>query len=349
MRAFNEIGIELNDICNYRCKHCLRDLSQDARNLPLALIRRVMEEARAYSVRHLAFTGGEPTLHPQLSSILDASDEFGYTYHVCTNGSTLPRVWGRIFEGRRNLTGISLSLDGAREETHDFIREPGSYRQVMQAVSLCLARGVPITLQMIVNRANRGDLAELALLASQLGVRKLYYGFLQPVPEMDERHLILTPAEMLEVKDEVLRLQASVCLPIDLSVGHFEQNPLAICRTLDLSTLYIDHRGNLNFCCQLSGYLEADDYSSEVVCSLHSHTLAEAHTKLLERVMQHHRDKLERIHAGDLGLVDHFPCFYCAKYFHKVGWLEGRTDHPWGGGANSTPTPARVELPILVG
>ena len=34
MRAFNEIGIELNNVCNYRCKHCLRDFSQEARNLP---------------------------------------------------------------------------------------------------------------------------------------------------------------------------------------------------------------------------------------------------------------------------------------------------------------------------
>src|SRR2546421_5780428 len=137
MRGFNEIGIELNNICNYRCKHCLRDFSQEARNLPLSLIRRILEEAKAYAVEHLAFTGGEATLHPQLARILDTADELGYTYHVCTNGSTLPRVWKRLFEGRRNLTGISISLDGAREETHDFIREPGSYRQVMQAISLC--------------------------------------------------------------------------------------------------------------------------------------------------------------------------------------------------------------------
>src|SRR4030095_8837411 len=104
---------ELNNICNYRCKHCLRDFSQDARNLPLALIQRVMEEARPYAVLHLAFTGGEATLHPHLAEILESADRLGYTYHVCTNGSTLPRVWTRVFAPRRTLTRMSISLAGA--------------------------------------------------------------------------------------------------------------------------------------------------------------------------------------------------------------------------------------------
>jgi MoaA/NifB/PqqE/SkfB family radical SAM enzyme len=364
MRAFNEIGIELNNICNLRCKHCLRDFSEPSRNLPLTLIRRVLEEAKAYEVSHIAFTGGEPTLHPQMGAILEACDELGYTYHLCTNGSTLPKLWRRLFEGRRGLTGISLSLDGATEETHDAIREPGSYRQVMQSISLCQVKGVPVTVQMIVNRRNRPELAQFALLAAQLGMRKAYYGFLQPVPAMEELGLILTPQEMIAVKEEVQRLRAVMTVPLELSVGHYEKNPLAICRTLDLSTIYIDHRGNLNFCCQLSGYLEADDSTSEVVCSLFTHSLQEAHLKLVQWVARHHQDKIARIADGSLTQADYFPCFYCARYFQKVGWLERQPDHPWGGGETERRGEPRIspqgqddppassgpiELPMLVG
>lgn len=351
MRAFDEIGIELNNICNFRCKHCLRDFSQTATNLPHVLIRRVLTEAKAYAASRVAFTGGEATLHPELPAILDTCEELGYTYHVCTNGSLLPRLWRRLFEGRRGLTGISLSLDGATEETHDAIREPGSFRKVMQSISLCQVKGVPVTVQMIVNRKNRGELARFALLVAQLGLRKAYYGFLQPVPMMDELGLILTPEEMIAVKEEVERLQRSVAVPLELSVGHYVKNPLAICRTLDLSTIYIDHRGNLNFCCQLSGYLEADDNESEVVCSLYDHTLKEAHLKLVEWVARHHREKIARIAEGSLGLADHFPCFYCAKYFRKVGWLERKPGHPWGDGSRGRQddgtTRGPLELPVL--
>lgn len=355
MRSFNEIGIELNNICNLRCKHCLRDFSETSRNLPLALIERVLTEAKAYEAGHVAFTGGEPTLHPQFAKILDTCDALGFTYHVCTNGSLLPRLWNRLFEGRAGLTGISLSLDGATEATHDTIREPGSYRNVMQSISLCQVKGVPITVQMIVNRLNRPELAAFALLVAQLGLRKGYYGFLQPVPAMDDLGLILTPEEMIAVKGEVERLRAVVAVPLELSVGHYVKNPLAICRTLDLSTIYIDHRGNLNFCCQLSGYLEADESQSEVVCSLLDHTLAEAHLKLVRWVARHHEDKIGRISAGNLGLADQFPCFYCAKYFNKVGWLERRPGHPWGEPHPEMEKPenetkvARLELPVLLG
>lgn len=356
MRSFNEIGIELNNICNFRCKHCLRDFSETSRNLPLSLIRRVLQEAKAYEAGHVAFTGGEPTLHPHLPAILDACDELGYTYHICTNGSLLPRLWRRLFEGRTGLTGISLSLDGATEATHDELREPGSFRSVMQSISLCQVKGVPVTVQMIVNRKNRAELAPFALLVAQLKLRKGYYGFLQPVPMMDELGLLLTPEEMIAVKAEVERLRAVVAVPLELSVGHYVKNPLAICRTLDLSTIYIDHRGNLNFCCQLSGYLEADESQSEVVCSLFDHTLQEAHLKLVSWVAEHHQEKIRRIAEGSLGLADHFPCFYCARKFHKVGWLERRPGHPWSSGrpdgeenAKETPQSARLELPVLTG
>jgi MoaA/NifB/PqqE/SkfB family radical SAM enzyme len=331
MRALDEIGIELNNVCNFRCTHCLRDFSQDARHLPLELIERVLREAKVYRVSHLAFTGGEPTLHPQLAQILQTADGLGYTYHVVTNGSTLPRVWRRVFEGRTGLTGISLSLDGAREETHDAIRGEGSFRQVMGAISLCHAKGVPVTVQMIVNTRNRAELGEFALLVGQLGVRKAFYGFMLPVPQAVALDLVPSPEEMLEVKAELERLKRLMNWPIALSVGHYEENPLAICRTLDMSTMYIDHRGNLNFCCQLSGYLEADDTESEVIASLHTHSLHEAHLLLVERIARHHRDKIARIVEGPLPLVDQYPCFYCAKYFDKVGWLE-RTGSPWAGG-----------------
>jgi MoaA/NifB/PqqE/SkfB family radical SAM enzyme len=368
MRAFAEIGIELNNVCNLRCKHCLRDFSEPSKNLALSLIERVLREAKAYEASHVAFTGGEPTLHPQLPAILDLCDALGYSYHLCTNGSLLPRLWRRLFEGGRGtvpcqsaarrdgLTGISLSLDGATEETHDAIREPGSYRSVMQSISLCQVKGVPVTVQMIVNRKNRAELSQFALLVAQLKLRKGYYGFLQPVPMMDDLGLILTPQEMLEVKAEVERLRSVVTVPLELSVGHHVKSPLAICRTLDLSTIYIDHRGNLNFCCQLSGYLEADDSQSEVVCSLLDHTLQEAHLKLVQWVARHHQEKIARIADGSLGLADHFPCFYCARYFRKVGWLERRPGHPWGDAPPATERSeeetsriARLELPVLTG
>ena len=64
----------------------------------------------------------------------------------------------RLFASARSAGTV---LDGARPETHDFIREPGSYRQVMQAISLCLAKQVPVTVQMIVNLPSRIHVAHL--------------------------------------------------------------------------------------------------------------------------------------------------------------------------------------------
>src|SRR5437868_5469018 len=156
--AVQWIALHLTDRCQLDCQHCLRDPAKQPSDLPLAIIERVLDEARvAYRASHVALTGGEPTLHPEFPRVLDAIVGRGYGWHLVTNGRRFPAFLATIEAvpaRRAGLTAVDLSLDGADEAVHDDIREHGSFREVMAAATLCSAKGIPFLLQMSVNAIN---------------------------------------------------------------------------------------------------------------------------------------------------------------------------------------------------
>jgi MoaA/NifB/PqqE/SkfB family radical SAM enzyme len=55
--------IELTNRCNLRCQHCFAERHAATGDLPLAVLAQVLQEGKDCGITHLAFTGGEPTIH----------------------------------------------------------------------------------------------------------------------------------------------------------------------------------------------------------------------------------------------------------------------------------------------
>src|SRR5271166_2979818 len=113
------LGFHLTDRCQLDCQHCLRDPGLTPKDLSLVVIRKALAEARdVYGTCHVAMTGGEPTLHPEFGSVLDAIVEHGYGWHMVTNAKRFPQTLALLKdvpERLKRLTHVDFSLDGADE------------------------------------------------------------------------------------------------------------------------------------------------------------------------------------------------------------------------------------------
>jgi MoaA/NifB/PqqE/SkfB family radical SAM enzyme len=87
------IVIELTNRCNLRCQHCFAERHAATGDLPLAIIAKVLRQGRACGIDHLAFTGGEPTIHHQFPEILRRVCAEGYTFSLVSNGMTFPQIY----------------------------------------------------------------------------------------------------------------------------------------------------------------------------------------------------------------------------------------------------------------
>ena len=60
------------------------------------------------------------------------------------------------------FSGVTFSLDGATEKTHDRVRGKGSFRNLMRAVSVCMLKDIPFTFNTLISSNNCDELFEIA-------------------------------------------------------------------------------------------------------------------------------------------------------------------------------------------
>ena len=323
--------MELTDRCNLRCHHCFAARHAATGELSLALFEQVLQEGQTCGIDHLCFTGGEAPLHRHFAHMVQRACEVGYAFSFVSNGTTVPQLVPLLLRAHPWFRGMTLSLDGAREATHDRLRGPGSYRRVMRAASVGFVRGLPFTLNMVLTTQNRHEVPEMVGLAARLGSRGVRFGHLMPTPETAAHGLDLTPDERREVEAEIWRLRQRAPIAVAMAPGYYSEAPLFPCAPLELDEYNLDYRGNLTLCCQLSGY-PGGTARTDVVGNLHDISLLEAVERFRQRVAQYLADKRDTVRRGAFSPLDHFPCWYCVKYLDKIAGLRALPNHPWAHG-----------------
>ena len=221
------LALELTNRCNLDCRHCLRDSSRDKRDLPLPLIRRLLAQAKRFGISQVAFTGGEPLLHPRWQEVLRLTARQGYQFSLVTNGHRLPLAIPFFCRPaiRAKLLRIAISLDGPDAASHDAIRGRGSFRKVMAAIAAGHGRGLPLRLKFTVTRKSVDRLEEMALLAAHLGLEGIEFSHMFPTPDNLRAELMLTPAEWRQVEARVQRLAQELKILVGLCSGGYDPDP----------------------------------------------------------------------------------------------------------------------------
>jgi MoaA/NifB/PqqE/SkfB family radical SAM enzyme len=307
--------VELTDRCNLRCAHCFEDRHAGTGDLPYPFIRRLLDDAAACGVSHLSFTGGEPTLHRQFRQIVEDTATAGCTFSFVSNGSTFHRIYRQLMSHRQAFTGVTFSLDGGSEATHDRLRGPGSFRSVMRAISVCVARKLPFTFNMVLTRENRHEVGTLVELAEALGSGGVRFGHLMPHSPGGAR-LELSSDERRAVELEIWHRQSVARVPIGMAPGYHVDSPFFPCGPLEREEFNIDCRGNVTLCCHLSGYGDLLE-GRERVANLADTPLPTALSRLNALVDDYLQTKQLRLERGALEASDYSPCLYCVRHFER--------------------------------
>jgi MoaA/NifB/PqqE/SkfB family radical SAM enzyme len=319
------IGIELNNVCNLDCTHCFRSIYRgegDKSDLFFSLetLEKILSEGKTLGYRHIAITGGEPPMHPQFGEALDIIANHGCTYHFLTNARNFQKTFQAVNTPlrRSKLSGITFSLDGATEATHDGIRGKGSYREVVTAIALCQAAGIQPNLITTINKANRHEIDQLALLGAHLKVRKQVFGHQMPTKHNMGADLILPLSEWRAVERDVARVITEFRHEISMAVGFYSDYYLPRCAPLSLDDLNVDYRGRLTLCCQLSNYRDGAENGTDVVGDLKKESLVTALSQLMRLVTRVHQERLELATSGAGEEKLHYPCLVCIDRFRKT-------------------------------
>jgi MoaA/NifB/PqqE/SkfB family radical SAM enzyme len=182
--------------CNLRCSVCrdhspLRERAPDDRELPLALVSRVVEEARERGLSEvIPSTRGEPLLWPGLTALAELCESRGVLLNVTTNG-TFPRLgaqgWARRLASA--AADVKISWNGARRETAEELMEGLCFDAALDGVRALVAardarrargeRATRVSFQVTARERNVEEIPAIVALAADLGVDRVKVNQLQ--------------------------------------------------------------------------------------------------------------------------------------------------------------------------
>ena len=320
------LTIEPVNLCNLACSYCLRDdahLHKDpAAYLSPDLLRRVLREAaQTCGADEVSFSGGEPTLHPRFSELVEVVAGEGYRFSFVTNGWHFGRVREALARHKSALQLVGFSLDGATEATHDEIRGKGSFRRLMSAVADCHALGFPFRFKAVLHKPNARRVEELALFAARVGAQGIKFAHLLPTTPGIEGTMGLSAQERYAVEGEIGVMRRVLRIDVLLAAGFTNTDPAPPCRVLAGRECNIDYAGRMSMCCNLSGF-SGSVPDRDVVADLNVTSFAEAWRRVRELVsLQNARRKLALETAGKrAGFRVTSPCELCLTHFEKTPW-----------------------------
>ncbi len=160
--------------CNQRCAMCWQQ--HDWPDAPEGYPERWLDEMAAAGVRDVSFTGGEPTLYPGLTTLVErAARTHGMTVALQTNALRLGRgdLAARLVAA--GLTEVLVSFHGATPEVSDAMTgAPGTFAPTVAGIEAALRAGLRVSMNAIVERRSLSTLT--------LHARTVVERFVRPFP-----------------------------------------------------------------------------------------------------------------------------------------------------------------------
>jgi len=142
--------------CNARCLFCYYGEELNRQTYTREEILEMISLAERYGIRDLDFSGGEPTVRPDLPDLLAHARARGFRWRcIITNGMRLAdrALLDRLIES--GLNEVLVSVQGSNARDHDsVVGRDGAFARVIQALENCRECGLRIRINSVVTRRN---------------------------------------------------------------------------------------------------------------------------------------------------------------------------------------------------
>jgi pyrroloquinoline quinone biosynthesis protein E len=176
---------ELTHRCPLGCPYCSNPLALDRRDDELDTVTwaRVFKEAAALGVLQVHLSGGEPAARRDLPDIVKAARDAGLYSNLITSAVGLtPLMLSGLADA--GLDHVQVSIQDCDEASADHIAGYKGASARKRAIAVEVVRlGLPLTVNMVVHRANIGRIEPMVELALSLGASRVeiahvqYYGW----------------------------------------------------------------------------------------------------------------------------------------------------------------------------
>jgi len=191
-----------SELCNLRCRFCMigtehghmvRFSSDDIRQMLLYYRDRCIS---------VSFSGGEPTLRPDLPDLVREAVALGYRVDISTNGR---RFAFKEYCEELIKAGVSyffISINGQNREIYKELAKVDAFDQTVAGIKNLVELGQKVITATVVSNYNYKHMDDIAKLIVDLKVNGAVFRFYRPGPKIEENDIFEVPSERV---NDVLR------------------------------------------------------------------------------------------------------------------------------------------------
>jgi MoaA/NifB/PqqE/SkfB family radical SAM enzyme len=162
-------AIDVGHVCDIECLFCYHRFEERGRRRFLdkeTIMHRLKRDREEFSLCVTDFTGGEPTIHPDVVEIVEYGYQIGNRICLITHGQwkNTDKI-DRIIDA--GVEGFLMSIHGTGKD-HDELVKPGAFDKVMRSIAHLERRGVKWRVNCVANSHNMGSFGEFARTMSDL-------------------------------------------------------------------------------------------------------------------------------------------------------------------------------------
>jgi len=172
-----EYYFDFTSICNLECTHCYNKEHICNDTISNEKIEAIIKDMYDNGIMRVHLAGGEPTCVPSgLQTYMATAKKYGIVSSMSSNGVNLkPEIFDIMFNN--NLFSITISLEGADEETNAKIRGKGNFDKAITTVRKLVKKKKELDSDTIIclkmsydTNTKREDIEKMIVLGLKLGV-----------------------------------------------------------------------------------------------------------------------------------------------------------------------------------
>lgn len=172
--SIERLFIEITARCNLTCLHCYGNFKPlEQHQLSFSAFIKVVNQAASCGIYRVDMTGGEPLIHPQISSMIQCLQRNGMLYTLFSNMTLLDaNLYSLICNYKPEY--VVTSVESYRPEIHNNFRM-GRYahEKTVNNIKLLTKAGIKVKVNLVLGAHNIDDFDETVSWLNDLGVSEI--------------------------------------------------------------------------------------------------------------------------------------------------------------------------------
>ena len=162
--------------CNLRCIHCYASATNRDSDgqMDTAMGLKFINDLAEFEVPVILFSGGEPLLRKDVFELASFASSRGIRVALSTNGTLINDKTADAIK-KICFAEVGISLDGISSTNDRFRGKKGAYRDALQGIRNCVARGIRVSLRLTITRYNHEEIPLIFRLIEEEGIDRVCF------------------------------------------------------------------------------------------------------------------------------------------------------------------------------